>query len=35
LVWIKNDSDLDPIKDSPCFKAIIEAAEKRLAQAKH
>jgi hypothetical protein len=32
---MKNDNNLDPIKDYPRFKAIIEAAEKRLAQAKH
>ena len=35
LVWMKNDNDLDPIKDYPRFKAIIEVAEMRLAQAKH
>jgi hypothetical protein len=30
---MKNDNDLDPLKGLPRFKAIIEAAEKRLAQA--
>ncbi len=34
LVWMKNDSDLDPIKDMPRFKANIAAAEARLAQAE-
>ena len=35
LVWFMNDNDLDAIRDHPQFKAIVEAAEKRLAQAKH
>ena len=32
LNWVKNDPDLDPIRDHPRFKAILEAAEARLAQ---
>ena len=31
LNWVKNDPDLDPIRDDPRFKAILEAAEARLA----
>jgi adenylate cyclase len=34
LVWMKNDNDLDPLKDSPRFKAIVAAAEARLDQSK-
>jgi adenylate cyclase len=30
LVWAKNDTDLDPIKDMPRFKAMVDAAESRL-----
>jgi 2-oxo-4-hydroxy-4-carboxy--5-ureidoimidazoline (OHCU) decarboxylase len=29
--WAKTDPDLDPIRDHPRFKAILEAAEARLA----
>ena len=32
LNWVKTDPDLDPIRDHPRFKAILEAAEARLAQ---
>jgi adenylate cyclase len=31
LNWVKTDPDLDPIRDHPRFKAILEAAEARLA----
>ena len=31
LQWTKSDPDLDPIRDDPRFKAMIEDAEKRLA----
>jgi adenylate cyclase len=31
LRWTKSDPDLDPIRDHPRFKAMLEAAEKRLA----
>jgi adenylate cyclase len=34
LVWFKNDNDLDPIRDHPRLKAMLAAAEARLAQAK-
>jgi adenylate cyclase len=30
LRWTKSDRDLDPIRDHPRFKAMLEAAEKRL-----
>jgi hypothetical protein len=30
--WIKNDPDMDLIRDHPRFKAMIAAAEARLAQ---
>jgi len=32
LNWVKSDPDLDPIRDHPRFKAMLEAAEARLAQ---
>jgi adenylate cyclase len=33
LVWFKVDTDLDPIREHPRFKAMIAAAEARLAKA--
>jgi len=30
--WSKSDPDLDPIRDHPRFKAMLAAAETRLAQ---
>jgi adenylate cyclase len=33
LNWVKSDPDLDPIRDHPRFKAMLAAAEARLAQA--
>ena len=30
LNWVKSDPDLDPIRDHPRFKAMLEAAEARL-----
>ncbi len=30
--WVKSDPDLDPIRDDPRFKAMLAAAEARLAQ---
>ncbi len=32
LNWVKTDPDLDPIRDHPRFKAMLAAAEARLAQ---
>ena len=32
LNWVKSDPDLDPIRDDPRFKAMLAAAEARLAQ---
>jgi adenylate cyclase len=32
LNWVKADPDLDPIRDNPRFKAMLAAAEARLAQ---
>jgi adenylate cyclase len=32
LNWVKSDPDLDPIRDHPRFKAMLAAAEARLAQ---
>jgi len=32
LNWVKADPDLDPIRDDPRFKAMLAAAERRLAQ---
>ena len=32
VVWIQNDSDLDPAREHPRFKAILAAAEARVAQ---
>jgi hypothetical protein len=32
LNWFKIDSDLDPIRDDPRFKAMLEQAEARLAK---
>jgi adenylate cyclase len=32
LNWVKSDPDLDPIRDHPGFKAMLAAAEARLAQ---
>ena len=34
LVWFKNDNDLDAIREHPRLKAMVAAAEARLAQAK-
>ncbi len=31
--WVKTDPDLDPVRDHPRFKAMLAAAEARLAQA--
>jgi adenylate cyclase len=31
LEWLKTDPDLDPIRDDPRFKAMVEGAEQRLA----
>jgi adenylate cyclase len=31
IAWQKGDPDLDPIRDDPRFRAMIEEAEKRLA----
>jgi adenylate cyclase len=33
LNWVKTDPDLDPVRDHPRFKAMLAAAEARLAQA--
>jgi adenylate cyclase len=33
LHWVKSDPDLDPVRDHPRFKAMLAAAEKRLAKA--
>jgi adenylate cyclase len=32
LNWVKSDPDLDPVRDHPRFKAMLAAAEARLAQ---
>jgi adenylate cyclase len=32
LNWVKSDPDLDPVRDDPRFKAMLAAAEARLAQ---
>ena len=32
LNWMKSDPDLDPVRDDPRFKAMLAAAEARLAQ---
>jgi adenylate cyclase len=31
LNWVRKDPDLDPIRDRPRFKAMLAAAEARLA----
>jgi adenylate cyclase len=31
LRWTKSDTDLDPIREHPRFKVMLEATEKRLA----
>jgi hypothetical protein len=32
LNWLKIDSDLDPIRDDPRFKTMLEQADARLAK---
>jgi adenylate cyclase len=32
LNWVKADPDLDPLRDHPRFKALLETAEARLAE---
>ena len=31
ITWAKNDSDLDSLREHPCYKALVARAEERLA----